>query len=197
LALDATAWTFEPGHRLRLLIAGADMLNFWPSPYPAENTVWLGGEGGSTLILPAVPAGQPGAGPVFGAPVMPLDRYVLRSLPGRFRVTREPLAEHARLDIEGGQRGGWPAEGLDYAHDYKGSLEVSDRDPARAALTTEHTVTVSRHGSVTRAETHGRFWSTADTFHLAFDLRVTVGDAAFAVERCRRHWLRSFPRQLV
>src|SRR5207245_2913659 len=32
LDLDATAWLFEPGHRVRLAVANADWPNVWPTP---------------------------------------------------------------------------------------------------------------------------------------------------------------------
>ena len=38
--LDATAWRFERGHRIRLSISSADFPNLWPTPYNGTNRVY-------------------------------------------------------------------------------------------------------------------------------------------------------------
>jgi hypothetical protein len=191
--LHVAAWAFEPGHRIRLAISGADWPNYWPSPYPAEHTVHWGGESGARLTLPIVPNGSADEAPVFGEPVIPLDRYVLRSAPTEMRVIREPLREEAALEFVIRQHGTLPDEPTTYAHDYSASFTASDRDPARAVLVSDHEVRVTRHDSTTTATTHARLASTKDTFHLSFDLKVDVD----GVERFQKHWMRSFPRHLM
>jgi hypothetical protein len=193
VTLDAAAWTFEPGHRIRLDVSGSDWPNIWPSPFPAVNTIGLGGEAGSRLLLPAVPLGKPEDAPVFGEPAMPLDLYVAHSPPHELRYTRDPDRDRSIFEMTTVQRGRLPDEGVEVAVDATGTFEVSDRDPAHARMTDEHVMTVTRHGTPATARVHAQLESTASAFHIAFDLLVTVG----AVERFRRQWHRSYPRHLL
>jgi len=64
--LDATSWAFEPGHGLRLDIAGSDWPNVWPPPGPVTLSVE---PGESALVLPVVdrPATE-GPRPTFSPP---------------------------------------------------------------------------------------------------------------------------------
>ncbi|MCE9589971.1 MAG: CocE/NonD family hydrolase [Planctomycetes bacterium] len=54
LALLATAYRFAPGHRIRLMIAGSDVLNAWPTPEPYEARIHRGARRPSALTLPVV-----------------------------------------------------------------------------------------------------------------------------------------------
>ena len=56
IELDATAWRFEAGHRIRLSVCSADFPNLWPTPYEGTNRIYRGGDASSQLILPSVPA---------------------------------------------------------------------------------------------------------------------------------------------
>ena len=53
--LDATAWRFERGHRIRLSISSADFPNLWPTPYLGTNRVYRDSGRESYLELPVVP----------------------------------------------------------------------------------------------------------------------------------------------
>ena len=65
LELEATAWIFEPGHRIRLDLAGSDWPNSWPPPEPVTLTV---DTGSIRLALPTLHGaadrddGEPGPG---------------------------------------------------------------------------------------------------------------------------------------
>ena len=59
--LRSTAHRFRAGHRIRLSVASSMWPVVWPSPFPAEFGIHLGGAGGSRLILPTLPAGHVGA----------------------------------------------------------------------------------------------------------------------------------------
>jgi uncharacterized protein len=61
LELEATAWRFDRGHRLRLSIAGAD----WPNTVAPAAPVTLDIRGG-TLVLPVMEGPSPFAAPTFG-----------------------------------------------------------------------------------------------------------------------------------
>ena len=60
--LDATAWRFKRGHRIRLSISSADFPNLWPTPYNGTNRVYRDTERESYLELPVVPTRHAPAG---------------------------------------------------------------------------------------------------------------------------------------
>ncbi|MBI3763865.1 MAG: CocE/NonD family hydrolase [Chloroflexi bacterium] len=175
--LDVTAWAFDPGHRIRLDVSSADWPNLWPSPCPAENTVWHG----STLTLPIAPTGRPEDARDLGQTTMSLDRYVMRAPPPEMRIIRDPVTGRAWFDFTASEHGELPDEDIALKYDYQSSFMSSDRDPAHASLATEHNVKLTRRGSMTAAQTHGKLESTVNTFHLSFDLLVC---AAIAVILC-------------
>jgi predicted acyl esterase len=67
LALEVTSWVFEPGHRVRLDLAGTDWPNAWPPPEPLTLTIE---RSGSALTLPALE----GLPPIDDAPSLPPPR---------------------------------------------------------------------------------------------------------------------------
>jgi hypothetical protein len=192
VTLDATAWVFAPGHRIRLDVSGSDWPNIWPSPYAAETTVRWGRTPRSRLILPTAPPSRPEDGPDMGNPGMPLDRYVMRVPPAHFRLVRDPIDERSWVETVATESGSIPGE-VDYSYEKRATFEASDRDPAHAAIRTDHSMRIVRRGTTTVANAHGRLESTSDAFHLHCDVVVAVDGA----ERFRRSWFRSFPRNLV
>ena len=60
--LDATAWRFERGHRIRLSISSADFPNLWPTPYNGTNRIYRDSGRESYLELPVVPTRHASAG---------------------------------------------------------------------------------------------------------------------------------------
>jgi hypothetical protein len=90
------------------------------------------------------------------------------------------------------ESGSIPGE-VDYSYEKRATFEACDRDPAHAAIRTNHSMRIVRQGTTTVADAHGRLESTSEAFHLHCDVVVTVDGA----ERFRRSWLKSFPRHLV
>ena len=87
--LKAVSYVFEPGHRIRIAIAGADFQNAWPTGIAAVHSIHRGGNHPSRIVLPVVPAQMP----VLSAPdmvalppaspddlVRPLDHSVVTNL---------------------------------------------------------------------------------------------------------------------
>jgi len=190
--LDATAWVFAPGHRIRLDVSGSDWPNIWPSPFPAQTTVRWGRQPTSRLTLPTAPGSRPEDAPDMGKPAMPLDRYVMHSPPPEIRIVRDPRGDRSWIEVSMPESGTIPGE-VDYAFERKVTFEASDRDPAHAAIRADHSIRIVRHGMTTVAHVRGRIESTAEAFHFHCDLVLSVDGA----ERFRRSWLRSFPRNLV
>ena len=178
IELDATAYVFEPGHRIRLDLAPSDFPSSWPPPLAGE---LLFDREASTLVLPVVDGPPVAPPPVLGAhgpsrrvrwgdvvedvlaePRRPhrsrrraravRDRGRLRSVLGRDRRACEP-------------RSAWASAGRrSLAWD-----EAEVRNEARAELR-----------------------SDATTWTVAIDLEVFDGDERIA----ERHWERTIPREL-
>jgi hypothetical protein len=178
--------------RIRLDASGSDWPNIWPSPYLAETTVRWGSQPRSRLVLPTVPASRPEDALRMGEPEMPLDRYVIQTPAPYFRVVRDPIDDRSWVETAIDERGSIPGE-VDYVYERRAAFEASDRDPAHAAIRSEHSMRIVRHGTTTAANVHGRLESTSEAFHLHCDVVVIVDEA----ERFRRNWSRSFPRHLV
>ncbi len=193
IELDATGWVFQPGHRIRLDISGSDWPNLWPSPYLAESTIEWGGKSGACLALPTVPIKTPGEAINLGESHLGVKGYVMGAAPPKFRIIHDQTAEQATFEVSASERGHLPDEEVELAYDWQSAFTVSDRDPARARLSADHTFSILRHRSKTTAEARSLLESTVDAFHFSVDLRVTVDD----VERFTRHWMRSFRRHLV
>jgi hypothetical protein len=65
IPIDATAWRFDTGHRIRIAIASADFPNVWPTPERAQNGVHRGPAYPSRVVLPVVPPGGSADPPEF------------------------------------------------------------------------------------------------------------------------------------
>ena len=59
LELHVTSWVFPRGHRIRLAVSNALWPMIWPTPSPATSQLRLG-PAGTRLVLPVVPAAEPG-----------------------------------------------------------------------------------------------------------------------------------------
>ena len=123
IELEATTWTLEPGHVVRLAVAGTDWPNCWPPPGPVTLDVDVAS---IELVLPLVdlPAShhafQPGSGP------SPDEADGVE-----WRIEHDVLGRETRVATRyGGTYDG--LHGAVVGDDYRGELGVSTVDPARA-----------------------------------------------------------------
>jgi hypothetical protein len=181
IELEATTWTLEPGHTLRLAIAGTDWPNCWPPPGPLTLEV---DSGAIELTLPIVALADsqhcfaPGSGP------SPDEAEGVE-----WTVAHDVLARETTVST----RYGGTYEGLYGAtvtDDYRGALGVSVANPARA-WARGHSVY-----SIAWPESHARTESTLDVrsdeaaFDVTIRLRVWDGDDEIA----DREWRTTLPR---
>jgi len=166
--LDATAWRFRPGHRIRLSICSADFPNLWPTPYNGTNEIHRGGERESRLIFPAVPVrpageselpddeisfrdGEEGAvyeeGP--GEPVWQILTDVIGDRTGLKRLQKRP----AKI-------------GTDLEMTYERNLELwaSNRDPADVVAIGKHLRHIVRRDFEAHVDTCCTLKSTVTPF---------------------------------
>ena len=129
--VDATAWRFLPGHRLRVAIAAADWPNVWPTPEIGTLTVHHGPARPTRLILPVVPDEGEATPPSFVPSPVVVRHAASFEPPATWTVSEDVLTGRAAVTVR-----------LETAHDTpQGSrierdsgcvCEVDPRDPAHA-----------------------------------------------------------------
>ncbi|MEP6892429.1 MAG: CocE/NonD family hydrolase, partial [Gaiellaceae bacterium] len=193
IELEATSWVFEPGHRVRLSLAGADWPNTWPPP--AGGTLRVERET-VELHLPVLdgPSDLP-------APVLPpstgKDAHAASDADGgdapviwRFeddimaRVTRAVTGYGSSYGSEFGSR-------IDER--YEGTVAVSKDDPGAAWARGEAVYRIAWPDSTVRTEARLDMRSDADAYHVVVEvLAEEIGGPV----RHERRYERTIPRQL-
>jgi hypothetical protein len=192
IPIDATAWRFEAGHRIRLTISNADFPNVWPTPETATSSVLRGASRPSRLVLPQVPDEGSAEPPVFSPSLTTPGRQATAIRPPRWEVTRDVLTGHATVSIE--TEAEFRVDDRTVVRREWGSIsEVDPRDPAHASARGWFQGTIGRPNEtiVGRADTLIR--STATDFHITIDVAVRVNGRQHAARR----WVRSYPRRLL
>jgi predicted acyl esterase len=194
LELEVTSWVFEPGHRVRLDLAGSDWPNAWAPP--------LGGtleidRATSSLTLPELV----GPSPVRTRPVPPPARRNAAARgagPGdalagvEWRIEHDVLGRHTRAVA----RYGGPTEAEDVApamdQRYGGVVGVSVDDPGRAFVDAGSSFELRFPEATVRTSSHTRIDSDAEAYHVTIELAASEDDG----ERWERRWERRIPRNL-
>ena len=192
LVVEATSWTFEPGHRVRLDLAGTDWPNAWSPPTPVTLTV---DRAVTTVELPVID----GPSPIAERPVLPESHIDDDESPDdpyegvRWSVTHETLTRTTSTNA--GSTFDEEADGhVPWMHShYDGVVRVSTDDPGRAAAIGEaefeirwpEATVVSRADVAIESDAH--------------DYRATIEVVVYeeGKERFRRRWERTIPRDLT
>jgi uncharacterized protein len=190
--MRATGYRFAAGHRIRVSVASAAWPVAWPSPESAVHDIVTGGPDPARLILPWAMA--PGSAAV---PRFRLEPPALDVVGGgtdddpAWVVTNDVLAGTVSVrTFEGGEAVTDDGTRL-YASE--GHLMTArDADPAVARMTSEVRYRLSQDGHEITADADAEMTSTADAFHHAGELRVTLDGAPFAT----RTWDEAIPRDL-
>jgi hypothetical protein len=192
IELDATAWCFVAGHRIRVALANADWPNVWPTPELATSRVWRGQSRPSRLTLPVVPAEGSAQAPVFRpAPAAPIAQRDSPD-PPVWRVVRDGLSRQAWVSYSLRRRERVnPATIIERTWDF--SAHVDPDDPAGASARGAHTSTVTRPSGTVSATSIVSVRGAATRLHVTIDLEVRLDGAPHHVRR----WTESVPRRLL
>jgi putative CocE/NonD family hydrolase len=189
IELDATAWRFVSGHRLRLAIASADFPNVWPTPEPATNEVH---RGASRLVLPTVPAAGSAPPPEFAPSPEHIRRQQDEVRPPEWRVATDVLTGRTSQTIRYGS-----ALRIDpttvIEKESLGVVEVDPANPADASARGRHVARIVRPNHLLETTSDVLIASTATEFHVTIDLGVQVDGAP----HFSRRWVESIPRRLL
>jgi putative CocE/NonD family hydrolase len=184
IELDATSYVFEPGHTIRLDLAGSDFPSSWPPP--AAGAIEID-RAGSALILPVM-----GGPPVAAPPVFePGEPEPARPERVSWAVTDDVLARERAVAIDhGGVRG---RSGLADASDrYRGEIRVHRDEPGSCTAEATASLELQWPDANVRTESRARLRSDRDAWYLEIDLEVYDGDDRIA----ERRWERTVPRDL-
>lgn len=190
IELNATAWTFAVGHRVRLAISASDWPTVWPAATREPPTFLI--DAAAMLEMPLVPGGEQLSDE--GPPPPPsIEGARTSTLPETWRLVRDGLAHRVGIET------GWGTE-----HDLddgdtrvRESLAVSamasETDPNDATVDAEGSFALERPDVRALAVARGRFTSTRELFRVELSLEVTADGEPFATRR----WEATVPRNLV
>jgi hypothetical protein len=180
--LKSLAYIFPAGHRIRADISSADFMNAWPVGKAAINSVVLGAQYPSRVILPVAPPQVPALPkPQFQPSPVPLPDADTVPKP-EYSVTYDLINQTTTV-----------VEAEKAAHT---TFTVSDRDPANAVMKSTYEYTVPNpDGDIKddiKVEAQSVTASDEKAFRHMLDVQVTVdGKTHFT-----KSWTLSVPRTL-
>jgi hypothetical protein len=190
VALDATSWLFEPGHRIRLSISNADFPNTWPSPAPATSRVYHGAERPSRLVLPGV---LPATDPLPSPDLAPSQTDVGPDR-GTYRVTRDHT--NGQVEVTIGSEGVTRRrvdELLTIESMGRATAIVAEHNPARASITGLQMARFIWPDRTVEMRCRGQLQSDSTTIHVLVHIALTMD----GLPHFSRSWARSVPRHLL
>ena len=197
--LDATAWRFEPGHRLRLAICSADFPNLWPTPCRGVNRLYRDATHPSQLTLPLIPVRKRASGSTLPENEIEFkpgneDVTVFALSPDKpaWQIVRDMLGNRVGLLM---LRGNTERVSASMEVNYESKLEVwaCNDEPANVVATGNHYRRIIRDDGIYLIDSGSILRSTENAFHLTIDLSITIND----LPHYQRRWVRSFDRQLL
>jgi hypothetical protein len=185
LELDATAFVWTPGTRLRLDLAGSDFPSSWPPPEAGSLEV---DPAGSTLVLPVMDGPPVTDQPVFAPGAAEPHR------PGRVRwdVVDDVVARERRVIIDHGGVRGQGAHGVEILDIYGGEVGVRAHEPGVAWATGGTAFELAWPAVTVRTESRGTLRTDARRWVLELELDV-YEDGELIRER---RWEREVARHL-
>jgi hypothetical protein len=194
LELELTSWIFEPGHRVRLALAGSDWPNTWPPPQAGSLQV---ARRSVELELPVL-EGQPIAAPPTFQPPRPARAEDTASEteqpPVVRRIEQDPVGRQTRVVTSYGYRYEGPY-GAKIEEQYDGLVGVADSNPGRAWASARARYAIAWPETTVRTEAHLRLRSTAARYHVVVEV-VASEDGPDGIGHVERRFERTIPRRL-
>ena len=189
--LTATSWLFEPGHRMRLDVAGADWPNCWAPPQPISLTIE---RASSRLVVPVVgPPERPLPEPRLTPP--PVQRAVpsasLDLRPTLWRVEHDVLERESRVLVDHGSTYDLELDG-NATEDYRGLCAVSAEDHGRARAEGRARFQIEWPAATVETEARLVLRSDRDRYDLELELDVSEDGEL----KWKREWRAVYPRRL-
>ncbi len=189
--LEAAAYRFEPGHRVRLSVAGTDWPNTWPPPTPVTLTVE---RASLRLALPVLdgppPIPEP---PIFHTPPPGSDEDESEAEANpTWRLEHDVLARTTKAVSEYGDtyQGNYGVTATDR---YQGEVTVSLLDPGRSSARATCRFELAWPEATCVAEARLAIDSDASCFRVQIELDTEEDGEPFA----SRRWNEVIPRDLL
>jgi predicted acyl esterase len=184
IELDATSYVFEPGHTIRLDLAGSDFPSTWPPPFAGAIEI---DRAGSALVLPVL-HGPPTLPPPVFEPGHPAPSRPERV---RWEIREDVLARERTVAIDhGGVRG---RTGLaDSSDRYWGEIGVRSHEPGNCRATAGASLELGWDEASVRTDSRATLRSDPENWHLTIELEVFDGNERIT----ERRWERTLPRDL-
>ncbi len=187
IELEATSWTLEQGHRLRLSLAGTDWPNIWPPPDGGS----LGIERASVeLTLPVLDGPPVVPGPELPPPP-PKEPDEDDGPPAAWRVERDEGEARAVTSYGSDYEG---AFGARIEERYEGAVGVSPGDPAKAWARGAARYRIAWPETTVETEARLDLRSDVEAYHVGVDVVVEEVDGELG--RVERRFERTIPRRL-
>ena len=184
IELDACAWIFEEGHRIRLDLAPCDWPNNWAPPLAGTLTIES-----ARVVLPELHGPVTQAPPAFPPPPEPYAPPERSKAVWRFE--HDVLAREKRQVVDYGS-GEYEMNGFKMSDVFEGSITVSTEDPARSHLEAHSNYTVHFPEVSASADARLRIESDATTYRVRVELDVDEDGERLA----SKTWERDIPRNL-
>jgi predicted acyl esterase len=177
IEMHFTSWVFPKGHRIRFALSNSQWPMLWPTPHPMTTTLNLGGEGGSSVLLPTVPF-EERPRPRFLPPAKDPDLPGFESLddgtPSGYgeisSIDRNPQTGAAKIVAtnRGGVRYPWGKE------TYRETIthETNDKKPEQTSVRGTHRMVVELEGRTLVWEAELLFRSDLENFYYTYTRRL-------------------------
>lgn len=202
LELEATSWIFEPGHRVRLSLAGSDWPNVWPPPHNGPLEV----ERSSVELTLAVLDGPEVAPSPFLPPAPPKPPEPEEQEDGELPPEQPPVVRRVERDDVGRQTRAVTSYGSVYdapfgakvSEQYDGVVGVSTTNPGRAWARATTRYRIEWPEATVATEAHLELRSDADAYHVVIEVVAAedTEDGEYGIGHIERRFERTIPRRL-
>ena len=191
--LNDCAYSFLPGHRLRVSVSTTYWPMIWPSPEPVTLTLFAGD---CSIVLPVRPTTDEPEVSQFAAPEEgpPMPATQVETRPARNTVTRDIAT--GRVEVLSDRGGGLyriEEHGLAFARDTLEKLSIVEGDPLSAETEMVVRTRMQRDDWSVEVVARTRLTADVDNFYLQADLDVYENETRVL----GRNWSEPVPRDCV
>ena len=190
IELDATAWKFSRGHRVRLSISGSDFPNSWPAKSGIVIDIETGGENQSLLQLPVLTADTKKS-PEFTKSTKATYKSVATD-PPEWRTSEDPLTGNVTLTVNRASTN-TVRDGVEFTGSDSVIFSTNRNNGDESRIEGKSTSEISYDAVSVRSVAVQKIDSDSKFFHWEVDLTVTKDGQPIH----ERTWKQSFPRDLM
>ncbi len=199
IEMHFTSWVFPKGHRMRFAVSNAQWPMIWPTAYGTTTTLYLGGKGGTRLLLPVVPFERRPV-PKF----LSIEDTSDERMPGYesidtgtasgygeiSSVDRNPQTGRTRVVATSSSAGRYP---WGEEHNTESiTHEAQDAHPEAASVRGDYTTTVKLKDRTLLFETHVELKSDREAFHYTSVKKLTQDGVVLREKRFADRFPRDF-----